>query len=64
MQIFNIKTIPSVVQAAFTDVADKSIIDENKDYRELITSVESTEKFGLQQIEFEDSSTANAASTI
>ena len=50
---FQYQTIPSVVQAAFTDVADKSIIDENKDYRELLTSVESTEKFGLQDLEFE-----------
>jgi hypothetical protein len=50
---FTYQSIPSVVQAAFSDVADKSVIDENKDYRELLTSVESTEKFGLQNIQFD-----------
>jgi hypothetical protein len=34
-------------------VAKANIIDEKKDYRDLISSVKSTEKFGLNQIEFE-----------
>jgi GWxTD domain-containing protein len=50
---FTYQSIPSVVQAAFNEAADRSIVDETKDYRELLTSVESTEKFGLNEIEFE-----------
>lgn len=50
---FKYQDIPSVVQAAFVDVSKANIIDESKDYRELISSVKSTEKFGLNQIEFE-----------
>jgi GWxTD domain-containing protein len=50
---FTYQTIPSAVQAAFHDVADKSVVDETKDFRELLSSVESTEKFGLNEIQFE-----------
>ncbi|MCI0445502.1 GWxTD domain-containing protein [bacterium] len=50
---FKYQDIPSVVQAAFVDVSKANIIDESKDYRDLISSVKSTEKFGLNQIEFE-----------
>lgn len=50
---FQYQSIPSAVQAAFGDVSKANIIDENKDYRDLISSVKSTEKFGLNQIEFE-----------
>jgi len=50
---FKYQDIPSVVQAAFVDVSKANIIDESKDYRDLISSVKSTEKFGLNQIEFD-----------
>ncbi|HSE41042.1 MAG TPA: GWxTD domain-containing protein, partial [Acidobacteriota bacterium] len=50
---FTYQSIPSAVQAAFHDVADKSVVDETKDFRELLSSVESTEKFGLNEIQFE-----------
>lgn len=50
---FRYQDIPSVVQAAFVDVSKANIIDESKDYRDLISSVKSTEKFGLSQIEFD-----------
>jgi GWxTD domain-containing protein len=50
---FKYQDIPSVVQAAFVDVNKANIIDESKDYRDLISSVKSTEKFGLNQIEFD-----------
>src|SRR5262249_16936992 len=47
------QSIPSLVQAAFVDVSKKNIIDENNDYRKLLSSVTSTEKFGIPGIEFE-----------
>lgn len=50
---FKYQDIPSVVQAAFVDINKENIIDESKDYRDLISSVKSTEKFGLNQIEFD-----------
>ena len=50
---FRYQDIPSVVQAAFVDLNKANIIDESKDYRDLISSVKSTEKFGLNQIEFD-----------
>jgi GWxTD domain-containing protein len=50
---FRYQSIPSAVQDAFIEVSKTNIIDENKDYRDLISSVKSTEKFGLNQIEFE-----------
>ncbi len=50
---FKYQDIPSVVQAAFVDISRENIIDESKDYRELISSVKSTEKFSLNQIEFD-----------
>ena len=50
---FKYQDIPSVVQAAFVDLSKENIIDEDKDYRDLISSVKSTEKFSLNQIEFE-----------
>jgi GWxTD domain-containing protein len=56
---FQYQDIPSVVQAAFVDVNKANIIDESKDYRDLISSVKSTEKFGLNQIEFEVRPKAN-----
>lgn len=50
---FRYQDIPSVVQRAFADVAETSVIDEKKDYRQLLSSVEATEKFGIAGIDFE-----------
>jgi hypothetical protein len=50
---FRYQTIPSMVQQAFVDVRDASVIDEKKDYRDLLFSVESTVKFGIAGIEFD-----------
>ncbi len=50
---FTYQSIPSVVHAAFADTAKTTIIDEKRDYRDLISSVKSTEKFGLNQIQFD-----------
>jgi len=45
--------IPSVVQQVFADFAEKHIIDEKKDYRDLLSSVSTTVKFGMSGIDFE-----------
>ncbi len=50
---FRYQTIPSLVQTAFVDTAKANVIDEEKDYKELLTSVTSTEKFGVAQIRFD-----------
>lgn len=50
---FRYQTIPSMVQRAFLQVADATVIDESKNYQQLLTSVETTEKFQLSGIEFE-----------
>jgi GWxTD domain-containing protein len=47
------QSIPSVVQEAFIDVSKKDIVDEKQDYRKLLSSVTSSEKFGMPGIEFE-----------
>lgn len=47
------QSIPSVVEQAFADVTQKDIVDENKDYRNLLGSVTTTEKFDLAGIDFE-----------
>lgn len=47
------QSIPSTVSAAMGDFSKASIIDESKDYRELLFSVESTEKFGISELAFE-----------
>jgi GWxTD domain-containing protein len=47
------QSIPSVVQQAFADVTQKDIVDDKKDYRNLLSSVTTTEKFDLVGIEFE-----------
>jgi len=50
---FRYQSIPSVVQTAFVDAAKTYVIDEKKDYKELLFSVNSTEKFGIAQIRFD-----------
>ncbi len=50
---FRYQSIPSVVQTAFVDTAKTYVIDEEKDYKELLFSVNSTEKFGVAQIQFD-----------
>jgi GWxTD domain-containing protein len=50
---FRYQTIPSMVQRAFMEVADATVVDERKNYKQLLTSVETTEKFALSGIEFE-----------
>jgi len=50
---FRYQSIPSTVQQAFTDMAQRSVFDESKNYQQLLYSVQSTEKFGLAGIEFE-----------
>lgn len=47
------QSIPSAVQQAFVDVTRKDIVDEKKDYQSLLSSVTTTEKFGLAGIDFE-----------
>jgi GWxTD domain-containing protein len=50
---FRYQDIPSAVQQAFVDVAEVNVIDEKKDYRDLLSSVESTVKFGVAGIDFD-----------
>ncbi len=50
---FRYQTIPSLVQQAFSDVRRASVIDEKQDYRGLLYSVKSTEKFNLAGIDFD-----------
>jgi GWxTD domain-containing protein len=50
---FRYETIPSLVDQAFADVAKANVVDEEKDYEELLFSVRSTEKFGITEIQFE-----------
>ncbi|PWT91915.1 MAG: hypothetical protein C5B54_04420 [Acidobacteria bacterium] len=47
------QTIPNVIAEAFSDVASANVVDEKKDYRDLLYSVKSTERFGLAGIQFE-----------
>lgn len=53
MSTLGYQTIPSAVQQAFVDVAEKDVIDENNDYKNLLGSVTATEKFGMAGIEFD-----------
>jgi GWxTD domain-containing protein len=50
---FRYQTIPSAVQRAFADVSQKNVIDEKKNYNELLYSVRSTEKFGIASVNFD-----------
>jgi GWxTD domain-containing protein len=50
---FRYQSIPSLVQRAFADAAENNVFDKKKDYRNLLSSVEATEKFGMEGIEFE-----------
>ena len=50
---FRYQSIPSMVQQAFHDVSKTNIVDEEKDYDELLFSVRSTEKFGIARLEFD-----------
>lgn len=49
------QSIPDTVQQAFADVMQQRIVDEEKDYRGLLSSVTTTEKFGMEGIDFETS---------
>jgi GWxTD domain-containing protein len=50
---FRYQTIPGAVEQAFADVRKADIIDESKDYKSLLFSVNSTEKFGIAGINFD-----------
>jgi GWxTD domain-containing protein len=50
---FRYETIPSLVDQAFVDVAKANVVDEEKDFDELLFSVRSTEKFGIAEIQFD-----------
>jgi GWxTD domain-containing protein len=50
---FRYQTIPTVVEQAFNEVAQKNVVDEEKDYDELLFSVRATEKFGITDLQFE-----------
>jgi GWxTD domain-containing protein len=50
---FRYQDIPSAVQQAFADVAKTEVIDPDKNYKNLLASVTSTEKFGVSEIQFE-----------
>jgi GWxTD domain-containing protein len=50
---FRYQTIPSVVLQAFNDVRKVNIIDEKKDYKNLLYSVKSTEKFAIGGVNFD-----------
>src|SRR5262249_41166087 len=47
------QTIPTVVAQAFVDANTSNVIDEKQDYRNLLSSVKSTERYGLPGIAFE-----------
>jgi len=49
---FRYESIPGLVEQAFVEVAQAKVIDEKKDYDELLTSVRTTEKFGVSSIDF------------
>jgi GWxTD domain-containing protein len=50
---FRYQDIPSAVQRAFADIAKSEVIDPDKNYKNLLASVSSTEKFGVSEIQFE-----------
>jgi GWxTD domain-containing protein len=50
---FRYQNIPTAVQQAFEETAKAEIIDPEKNYKNLIASVTSTEKFGISEIRFE-----------
>ena len=50
---FRYQTVPGLVEQAFVDVRSSNIVDEKKDYQDLLFSVESAVKFGIAEIEFD-----------
>ncbi len=50
---FRYQDIPSAVQQAFVETTRAEIIDPDKNYKNLLASVSSTEKFGVSEIQFE-----------
>jgi hypothetical protein len=50
---FRYQDIPSMVLQAFSESAKKEVIDPDKNYKALLASVTSSEKFGISEIQFD-----------